>query len=180
MKKITKNIHDTSAIDFYDTLTKKQKEKFDNEKDSFTIDFVEISNIYANLNAEQTRTLLLAIAMYAATGKKSSIDKEILDTLNNDPKILIQFNNMANRIKNNTKAWLNGRGQSKSNHNDTATPNLEYDTNQGCWFANETKAIKTLLKEHDQTIENLNDCLRYCYTEPDCPPDIFATDFDMW
>ena len=79
MKKITKNINDTNALDFYDTLTDKQRAKFDNEKDSFTIDFVEVSNIYTNLNAEQTGILFLAISMYAATGKKSGIDQEVLD-----------------------------------------------------------------------------------------------------
>ena len=52
MKKITRNINDSNALDFYDTLTDKQRAKFDNEKDSFTIDFVEVSNIYTNLNAE--------------------------------------------------------------------------------------------------------------------------------
>lgn len=180
MKKITKCIHDTSAIDFYDTLTSKQREKFDNEKESFTIDFIEISNIYANLNAEQTRTLILAIAMYAATGKKSGIDQEVLDALNNDPKVLIQFNNMANRVKNNTKAWLNGRGQSKSNEHNTKTPNIEYDTEKGYWKANETKAVKKLLKEHGETIENLNECLRFCYSDPNEVPEIFESDFDLW
>lgn len=180
MKKITKSIHDTSAIDFYDTLTPKQREKFDNEKESFTIDFIEISNIYANLNAEQTRTLIIAIAMYAATGKKSEIDKEILDALNNDPKVLIQFNNMANRVKNNTKAWLNGRGQSKNNEHTPNIPDVEYDSDKECWKANETKAVKKLLKEHGETIEKLNDCLQFCYPDPNFIPDIFASDFDMW
>ena len=113
MKKITKNINDSNALDFYDTLTDKQSAKFDNEKDSFTIDFVEVSNIYTNLNAEQTGILFLAISMYAATGKKSGIDEEVLDAVNADLKVLIQFNNMANRVKNNTKAWINNRGQAK-------------------------------------------------------------------
>ena len=98
MKKITKNINDTNALDFYDTLTDKQRAKFDNEKDSFTIDFVEVSNIYTNLNAEQTGILFLAISMYAATGKKSGIDQEVLEALNADPKVLIQFNNIRNGL----------------------------------------------------------------------------------
>lgn len=180
MRKISKNIHDTSAIDFYDTLTTKQREKFDNEKESFTIDFIEISNIYANLNAEQTRVLLLAIAMYAATGKKNGIDKEILEALNNDPKVLIQFSNMANRVKNNTKAWLNGRGQSKNLEQNSTTPNVEYDTVKGYWKANETKVVKKLLKEHSETIENLNECLQFCYNDPNNPPDILNDCFELW
>ncbi len=176
MKKITKNIHDTGAIDFYDTLTAKQKEKFDNEKESFTIDFVEVSNIYANLDAEQTRTLLLAIAMYASTGKKSGIDKDVLDALNADTKVLIQFNNMANRVKNNTKSWLNGRGQSKT----ADAPDIEYDTDNGYWKANNTKAVKKLLKEHNITLEKLNECLQCLYKKEEEAPDIFSNDFEMW
>ena len=176
MKKITKNIHDTGAIDFYDTLTPKQKEKFDNEKESFTIDFVEVSNIYANLDAEQTRTLILSIAMYAASGKKSGIDKEILDALNADPKVLIQFNNMANRVKNNTKSWLNGRGQSKT----TDAPDVEYDTENGYWKANNTKAVKKLLKEHNTTLEKMNEYLQYQYVVEEDAPDIFSDKFDLW
>ena len=176
MKKITKNIHDTGAIDFYDTLTPKQKEKFDNEKESFTIDFVEVSNIYANLDAEQTRTLLLAIAMYAASGKKSGIDKDVLDALNADPKVLIQFNNMANRVKNNTKSWLNGRGQSKKADD---APDVEYDAEKGYWKANNTKTVKKWLKEHNYTLEYLNDYLEHSYVEQEDAPDIFSDEFDL-
>lgn len=177
MKKITKSINDTSAIDFYDTLTAKQKEKFDNEKESFTIDFIEVSNIYSNLNAEQTRTLFLAVAMYAATGKKNGIDKEVLDVLNSDPKVLIQFNNMANRIKNNTKSWLNGRGQKKETAD---VPDIEYDYENECWKANSTNAIKRLLKAHNETLENLNSCLQSIYTNEYETPDVFSDNFEMW
>ena len=174
MKKITKNINDTNALDFYDTLTDKQRAKFDNEKDSFTIDFVEVSNIYTNLNAEQTGILFLAISMYAATGKKSGIDQEVLDALNADPKVLIQFNNMANRVKNNTKAWINNRGQAKPK------PDVEYDTKKGCWKANNTDDIKELLCEHKTTLKKLNEYLLHMYVEQDETPDIFSDDFDLW
>jgi hypothetical protein len=174
MKKITKNINDSNALDFYDTLTDKQRAKFDNEKDSFTIDFVEVSNIYTNLNAEQTGILFLAISMYAATGKKSGIDEEVLDAVNADPKILIQFNNMANRVKNNTKAWINNRGQAKPK------PDVEYDTKKGCWKANNTGDVKELLSEHKTTLKKLNEYLFNMYVEQEETPDIFADDFDLW
>lgn len=174
MKKITKNINDTNALDFYDTLTDKQRAKFDNEKDSFTIDFVEVSNIYTNLNAEQTGILFLAISMYAASGKKSGIDQEVLDALNADPKVLIQFNNMANRVKNNTKAWINNRGQAKPK------PDVEYDTKKGCWKANNTDDVKELLCEHKTTLKKLNEYLLHMYVEQDETPDIFSDDFDLW
>ena len=174
MKKITKNIHDTTSIDFYDTLTEKQRTKFDNEKDSFTIDFAEVSNIYANLNAEQTRTLFLAIAMFASTGKKSGIDKEVLDSLNADPKVLIQFNNMANRVKNNTKAWINNRGQAKPK------PDVEYDAKKGHWKANGTDDVRELLREHKTTLKKMNECLQFLYTEEDTVPDIFSDEFELW
>ena len=174
MKKITKNINDTNALDFYDTLTDKQRAKFDNEKDSFTIDFVEVSNIYTNLNAEQTGILFLAISMYAATGKKSGIDQEVLDALNADPKVLIQFNNMANRVKNNTKAWMNNRGHAKPK------PDVEYDTKKGCWKANNTDDVKELLCEHKTTLKKLNEYLLHMYVEQDETPDIFSDDFDLW
>ena len=174
MKKITKNINDTNALDFYDTLTDKQRAKFDNEKDSFTIDFVEVSNIYTNLNAEQTGILFLAISMYAATGKKSGIDQEVLDALNADPKVLIQFNNMANRVKNNTKAWINNRGQAKPK------PDVEYDTKKGCWKANNTDDVKELLCEHKTTLKKLNEYLLHMCVEQDETPDIFSDDFDLW
>ena len=174
MKKITKNINDSNALDFYDTLTDKQRAKFDNEKDSFTIDFVEVSNIYTNLNAEQTGILFLAISMYAATGKKSGIDEEVLDAVNADPKILIQFNNMANRVKNNTKAWINNRGQAKPK------PDVEYDTKKGCWKANNTDDVKELLSEHKTTLKKLNEYLFNMHVEQEETPDIFADDFDLW
>ena len=174
MKKITKNINDSNALDFYDTLTDKQRAKFDNEKDSFTIDFVEVSNIYTNLNAEQTGILFLAISMYAATGKKSGIDQEVLEALNADPKVLIQFNNMANRVKNKTKAWINNRGQAKPK------PDVEYDTKKGCWKANNTDDVKELLGEHKTTLKKLNEYLLHMYVEQDETPDIFSDDFDLW
>ena len=174
MKKITKNINDTNALDFYDTLTDKQRAKFDNEKDSFTIDFVEVSNIYTNLNAEQTGILFLAISMYAATGKKSGIDQEVLDALNADPKVLIQFNNMANRVKNNTKAWINNRGQAKPK------PDVEYDNKKRCWKANGTDDVKELLKEHNATLKKMNECLQFLYTEPDTVPDMCVDEFELW
>ncbi len=114
MKKINKTKNGTtSTLDFYDQLSEKQRTKFDNEKESFTIDFSEIESIYNQLNDRQTRTLLLAVGMFAAAGRTKDIDPEVMADLSGDPLTLSFFNSMALRIKNHTKSWLNGRGQKK-------------------------------------------------------------------
>ncbi len=61
-------------MDFYDQLSEKQRTKFDNEKESFAIDFSEIESIYNHLNDRQKRTLLLAVGMFAAAGRTKGID----------------------------------------------------------------------------------------------------------
>ena len=177
MKKISKEIKDNECFDFYDKLTEKQREKFDNEKESFTIDFSEVSSIYSNLNDHQTRILFLAVAMFASSGKKAEIDSDILEDLNSDPAVLLQFNSMANRIKNNTKSWLNGQGKRKK---DDEIDDITYDNKKGYWKANPTADVKSLVKKHNQTLSYLNEYLSMCCKNKDDIPDIFSDDFDCW
>lgn len=177
MNKITKNINDASNIDFYDSLTDKQRDKFDNEKESFTIDFSEVSTIYATLNDHQTRVLFLAIAMFASAGKKSAIDPDILDELNSDAAVLSQFNSIACRIKNNTKSWLNGQGKKKSNYE---LADLTYDSKNGYWKANPTASVKAVVAANGETVKSLNEYLKTNCHEENEIPDIHSENFQLW
>ncbi len=144
MKKISKTkTGTTSTLDFYDQLTKKQREKFDNKRDSFTIDFCEIENIYNFLVDKQTRTLILSVGMFAATGKVNEIEATVLADLSGDPLTLAIFNSMALRVKNHTKSWLNGRGEKK----EKTTENIEDDSAE-----TESDTIQTN-KQAEETFE---------------------------
>ena len=57
---------------------------------------------------------------------------------------------------------------------------FEYDYENECWKANNTKAIKRLLKAHNETLENLNSCLQSIYTNEYETPDVFSDNFEMW